>query len=115
LVSFCLFESFLPTFRLLQDQNRRHRHFYTVQDNESAKKVAKRCNKGEKEEMFGNGPKFSNGATFSPGAKFILVLHLTRCQLNVINVPHFLLNKLANFCKVDSPGLKKPKWETFLM
>jgi len=52
-ISFCRFASFLPIFRNLRDQNRCHRHFCTVQDHESAKKVAKRCNKGEKKQMFG--------------------------------------------------------------
>jgi len=87
--SFCFFGPFLPIFRLLEDQNRCRRHFCTVQDNESAKKVAKRCNKSEMNQMFSTGLNLALALHLIQGAEFIPVLHLARSQLKVMNVPHY--------------------------
>jgi len=52
-------------------------------DLEGVEILAKMMQNAKRKQMFGTGAKFSTGATFIP------VLHLARCQLNVMNVPQY--------------------------
>jgi len=78
---------FLPLFCRFRGLGQCRNVCGTDFDLEGVEILAKIMQNGRKKQMFGTRAKLSTGATFSPELNLSRLLHLARCQLNVMNVP----------------------------